>query len=246
MKRYQNPEVFEHLAMSYALGTLQGRARMRFEGLMAHHFYLRAVTQVYQQRFSGLMGLLPAEQPPALVWERIERELALKPVSRKVSAAQVGSPAASVKSRLGWLLWPAMGLSSAMAAMLTVFVLNTQQAAQPDLYFSKLNSPTMESVAMVTASADDMKITVALADGIVADGKSMPTLWCLSKKAGDMPRRMGELKLQGRSELTMDETAWKSLREVGKLAISLEPMDQPGAKEPMGEVIYEGELMSAL
>ena len=48
MKRYQNPDIFEHLAMSYALGTLQGKARLRFEKLMSKHLYLRAVTYAYQ------------------------------------------------------------------------------------------------------------------------------------------------------------------------------------------------------
>jgi len=33
LNRYQNPEIFEKLAMAYAAGTLHGRARLRFEKL---------------------------------------------------------------------------------------------------------------------------------------------------------------------------------------------------------------------
>ncbi|WP_308874106.1 hypothetical protein [Thiothrix subterranea] len=77
MKRYQKPDIFEHLAMSYALGTLQGKARLRFEKLMRKHLYLRAVTNAYQQQFAPLAALIPSETPPARVWNAISKELQL-------------------------------------------------------------------------------------------------------------------------------------------------------------------------
>ena len=46
--RYQNPEVFEQLAIEYAVGSMKGRARKRFEALMETHFYLRAVVDAYE------------------------------------------------------------------------------------------------------------------------------------------------------------------------------------------------------
>ncbi|MEZ5449963.1 MAG: anti-sigma factor [Thiolinea sp.] len=237
-KRYQNPTVFEHLALSYALGTLQGRARQRFEALQARHFYLRAVTQAYQQRCSGLLELLPAETPPPQVWSRIEKQLRLKQLMRQPQGAG-NSPRFA-----NWLLWPAMSFASVLAAVATVLFLHFQQ---PDMYFSKLDGMGgMDSVAMVTASQDDMSITVALADTMPMGKDQMPTLWCLSKKPGEAPMRMGDLKPAGLSELSIDKKTWQTLSKVGKLAISLEPMDHPDAREPMGEVIYEGALLSSL
>ena len=67
MKRYQNPDIFEPLAMAYALGTLQGQARQRYESLMDKHFYLRAVTEAYERQFMGLAEAVPPVNPPESV-----------------------------------------------------------------------------------------------------------------------------------------------------------------------------------
>lgn len=96
IKRYQNPEVFERLAMSYALGTLQGRARQRFERLLDKHFYLRAVTHAYQQQCNGLVDLIPPVQPPARVWQRLEQELGLLATRKAEQQA---------KKRAVWKRW---------------------------------------------------------------------------------------------------------------------------------------------
>ena len=61
-KRYQNPELFEQLAIEYAIGSMSGRARKRFEALMETHFYLRAVVDAYEDKFAHLVELLPDEK----------------------------------------------------------------------------------------------------------------------------------------------------------------------------------------
>jgi len=75
LTRYQNPEVFEPLAMAYAVGTLQGRARERFETLMDEHFYLKATTEAYETTFSPLVELLPEEKPSDQVWKNLQKEI---------------------------------------------------------------------------------------------------------------------------------------------------------------------------
>ena len=63
LNRYQNPEIFEQLAIEYAVGSLHGRARKRFEVLMDTHFYLQAVVDAYENKFAHLVELLPDTQP---------------------------------------------------------------------------------------------------------------------------------------------------------------------------------------
>lgn len=242
MRRYQNPDVFEPLAMAYALGTLRGRARERFKKLMAQHFYLRVVAEAYEQQFAGLVGLLPPQEPSPEVWRRLEAELGLAAVQNKQgseSAAVKQTKKASVWPE--WLHWPALVLASMLAAVITVVMLNGSPATTA--YFAKLHSPSLESVAMAAVSKDDMEITVALTDKIrVAEGMAA-TLWCYSKNPHEKPIRMGALKSRGNNQMTLGVSDWQGLEHISKLAISLEPVDQADATEPVGEVVFSGALM---
>lgn len=239
MKRYQNPDVFEPLAMAYALGTLQGRARERFKALMARHFYLRVVTEAYERQFAGLVGLLPPEEPAPQVWQRLESELGLKP---QAGAQQQKQPRQGLSAWLDWFHWPAMALASVMAALITVLVMNTGPGPA-NAYFAKLQSSSSESVAMAAVSKADMKITVALADKVTVPEGMTATLWCFSKDPHEKPMRMGNLNTAGQSQLSIDANTWHGLENASKLAISLEPVTAPDAEEPMGEMMFSGELM---
>nr|CAA6829943.1 MAG: Anti-sigma-K factor RskA [uncultured Thiotrichaceae bacterium] len=237
MKRYQNPDVFEPLAMAYVLGTLQGRARERFKTLMSRHFYLRVVTEAYEQQFAGLIGLLPLEEPSPAVWQRLEAELGL------AHTKSVGKAEEKKSSWLEWFHWPAMAVASILAAVITMVALNNSPAT--NAYFAKLHSPSLGSVAMASVSKDDMQITVALADKVAMPEGMTVTLWCFSKDPNEKPMRMGTLKALGNSELDIDASTWQGLENVSKLAISLEPTGHAEAVEPLGEVVFSGDLVRA-
>ena len=59
----QTPELIDRLAASYALGTLRGGARRRFETLAREHATVRAAALVWQTRWSGLTELQQGAQP---------------------------------------------------------------------------------------------------------------------------------------------------------------------------------------
>ncbi len=237
MKRYQNPDVFEPLAMAYALGTLQGRARERFKTLMSRHFYLRVVAEAYEQQFSGLVGLLPPEEPSPEVWKRLEAELGLASAGKK----QTAKPEKTTSSWLDWFHWPAMAVASMLAAVITAVVLNSSPTT--NAYFAKMHSPSLQGVAVAAVSKEDMQITVALTDKITLAEGMAATLWCYSKNPDEKPIRMGALEKLGNNQLSLGLSNWQGLAHINKLAISLEPEGQTDATEPSGEVMFSGELM---
>ena len=237
MKRYQNPDVFEPLAMSYALGTLQGRARARFEKLMAKHFYLRVVTEAYEHQFSGLAGLLPSEEPPPEVWQRLETELGFKENKRQAQQGKKWWDFAE------WFHWPAMALASVFAAIVTVMVINSTTLPARQAYFAELKALSSEGVVLASVSKKDMAITIAMTDQLnVADGLK-PTLWCLSKKPDEQPIRMGTLNKAGKTELPISTDMFEGLEDVSQFAITLEPEDSPQSG-PGGQKVFVGDLIS--
>lgn len=233
MNRYQNPEVFERLALEYVVGTLQGKARERFETLMNQHFYLKAVTEAYQHKFASLHELLPAVPPPERVWERLERELKL------TSATPL-----SLWQRLRQWRWSS-ALPLALAGMVLAFSLALlwQQDHEPKVYLAVMKSEAQTSTLAV-ARVDSQKLIIELpqhalnlTEGLVA------TLWCLHKDPSKPPIRMGVLNPNVATEMPITPKMWHELQQVETFAISLEPAQAPMPTIP-NQVILSGQLVA--
>lgn len=242
MKRYQNPEVFERLAMSYALGTLQGRARQRFERLLAKHFYLRAVTDAYQHQFSGMVDILPPVEPPAHVWRNLEQELGL-PVQRRMAKQSAHS------KRPFWLSWqwPATALAGVLLGFFIAFGVSQQQpGVDHNRMYAAVMTPSYSDEPMVyaTVSKDEMKLSVQLLQVVDLPADRQLTLWCLPKDEGGETIRMATISPEGKTSMPIDKAMWQGLQGVSEFAVSAEPMDQPDAGEPKGEVMYKGKLLT--
>lgn len=234
MKRYQNPDIFEHLALNYALGTLHGKARRRFETLMERHLYLRAVTDDYQQRLAPLAELLPEETPPAKVWDNIAHQLPTSHI------------AAGGKPLSGWLAmlapWSSTVFASILASVLTVLALGLWNPA-PKAYMATLKSsdqPDKMMVAMVERS--NMTLSLDMPEQTMPEEKGMtPVLWCIPKNPDMPPMRMGELTGDHTHGMPIDHATWHDMSHIDALAISMEPANTK-ADKPMGKIVFNGKL----
>jgi quercetin dioxygenase-like cupin family protein len=72
---YSDPTLRDSLASEYALGTLSGAARRRFERLMAGDAALRDLVADWEQRLATIPMGLPAIQQPSDLKARIDRRL---------------------------------------------------------------------------------------------------------------------------------------------------------------------------
>src|SRR5262245_57983290 len=108
-----DPELRDQLAAEYALGTLSGPDRHRFEQLLSSDRDLRNLVEDWELRLNLLAESAPAVEPPARVWSEIARRIAPAPVPE------------------GWLdrLWDSLGfwrsataLAAATAAALVLHV----------------------------------------------------------------------------------------------------------------------------
>ena len=75
MNLTQHPDLLERLASAYALGTLRGGARRRFETLAREQPPVRAAALIWQTHLAGLTELQTQSSPNPAVWTRIDNLL---------------------------------------------------------------------------------------------------------------------------------------------------------------------------
>src|SRR5262245_46629492 len=73
--RYDNPELRDRLAAEYALGTLRGAARRRFQRLMRDDAALRDLALGWEMRLNDMAAVVKPVTPRAEVWLAIDRSL---------------------------------------------------------------------------------------------------------------------------------------------------------------------------
>lgn len=208
LNRYQNPEVFEKLAMAYAAGTLQGRARLRFEKLKQEHFYLEATTNAFESKFGNLVELLPSERPSDQVWKNIE------------SAIQGDLTEQNAKKK-NWFSWitPAYA-ASAMAVLLAVFLVILPGNKDAVAYAAVLEDTQSKPIAITRITAD-LSVSIDMVKEIKLEDGTVLKLWCHPKNGGE-PMEMGVISNSGKTTLKISEEEWENMKSVGKLEISAE------------------------
>ena len=266
MNLIKNPELLERLASSYALGTLRGGARRRFETLAREQAPVRAAALIWQSRLSALTELHPQVAPSGAVWTRIDNlvqgDLASKAfAARRVVAQTADTAKGAAKATVGWLqslaLWrlaTVAGAAATVVAVATGFEMRDQLGGQIGQLQAQLQSaPKIEYVAvladdksaasmLVTFDANSKKLTLQRVGGYQEAGDRSLQLWALPPAGG--PRSLGVL---GHDKVLRLAAADRDVREVPTLAISLEPKGGvPSETGPTGPVLFKGALIQKM
>ncbi len=96
----RNPSAVEQLAAAYVAGTLQGRARRRFEGQMHRSPMLVDAVNEWTARMGGLHTSLSPMAPSAQLWDRIAKANGIESVI--ASKVQAATPVSSGSSPSWW------------------------------------------------------------------------------------------------------------------------------------------------
>ncbi len=231
LNRYQNPEIFEQLAIEYAVGSLHGRARKRFEVLMDTHFYLRAVVDAYENKFAHLVELLPDSQPSDRVWNNIENHIQEQNKSLKHTPDKAWWKSALFKRSFGL---------AAMALVITAVLFLNPMTLTPTVYSAVLETESHVPVAVTRISKSDMKLSIDIMKKVDIPEDMELSLWCHPKEGGE-PMKMGEISKQGKTMISISQEEWKNLKNVGLLAIHIEPRNSHMDK-PSNKIILKGKL----
>ena len=259
----QHPDLLDRLAASYALGTLRGGARRRFETLAREHATVRAAALVWQTRWSGLTELQPQVAPSPAVWTRIDNLVRAGQLEQAMLAARQAAPAhASAPARGGWwrnlLVWRGVAAAGAIATLAAVVVgvqvngglrattgaqiaaLQQQLQATPQIqYVAVLADDKAAASMLVTFDPKNNQLVLQRVGGFQEGADKSLQLWALPPGQG--PRSLGVL---GQDKLLRLVAQEGDVKEVPTLAISLEPKGGvPSATGPTGPVLFKGALI---
>jgi anti-sigma-K factor RskA len=228
---YQHPELQKRLAAEYVLGSLQGKARLRFERLMVEQPSLRRLVTAWEQRLAPLSNqLAPVPVPPA-VWQTIRQRLGFIVVEQK----PVSKPF--------WLTW-AWGGSLLASAVAGVLVWNTL-IYQPDVIpsykdLAVLSTDKAEPTWIVRVNADSSALQLSSLQQVSVPSDRDLELWAIADGA---PESLGVIKLsQGQGSLTFTAQQRQRLRSGKVLAISIEPKGGSTTGSPTGAVLFTGKI----
>ena len=152
MNIQNNPFLMEQLAASYALGTLRGGARRRFEALARDNASLRAAALVWQGRLASVAELQPQAAPSPAVWKRIENLVQADKQAQAMQALHASS-AAPVAARGGW--WASVGWwrgATAVGAFAAVIAVVTGLNVHTDRKSTRLNSSHIQKSRMPSSA----------------------------------------------------------------------------------------------
>jgi anti-sigma-K factor RskA len=221
-------ELQERLAAEYALGTLRGRARARFERWLREDSALARAVAEWQERLAPLAAGVRPVAPPARLWRTL--------------AERIGPSA-------GGSLWASLGLwrglafaASGMAAVLLAAVVFFSPAPPTGLagsYLAVLSDPkTQKPLLLVSAERHARELQVRTLDASMrVSGKDLE-LWALP--AGKPPQSLGVPARAERAVLTLAQAADRALADVPALAVSLEPEGGSRTGAPTGPVLAVG------
>ncbi len=270
MNLTNNPELLDRLASHYALGTLRGGARRRFETLAREHANVRSAALVWQTRLASVNELQVQVTPSPVVWTRIDNlvrgELDVATMqSRKLAASN--DQVAPSRWWSGLALWRSLATAGALASIVAVtFGLNlrsqigsqSSQMSQMGGEISRLQAqllatPQIEYVAvladdksavsmLVTFDPKNKKLVLQRVGGYQEAGDRSLQLWALPPSGG--PRSLGVLGGDKLLQLTANDG---DIRAVPTLAISLEPKGGvPSAGGPTGPVLFTGTVIQKM
>ena len=231
--RYEDKELIDSLAAEYALGTLQGRARQRFERLLRDkdNAQLRAEVEAWDLRVNKLADQAIPVAPPAQLWNQLEQRLFPEPAVQRSSWFE----------RIA--IWRGLATgSSLLAGVLALFLfLNPATEVPQANYVVVLQNDTQGATWTVNTNNDMNRLLVRNLKPMITPANSGCLLW-VQPKDSERFYPIGLLPDDGSERaIELDASLRDKLRE-GKLVVTLEDT-QALPPTPSSPVEFQGQLL---
>ena len=235
--RYHRPKLRQRLASEYVIGTLHGKARMRFEALMKYDPGLRRDVRRWEDRLAPLSHGMRDIAPPMRVWQRISerigigRRLQIRPEVRAY----------------GWRMLAAF--STSVALMMTLYLGTRPTTEPPAATVAVLQS--REGSAVMAISWPPLKQVKDPAVRIKTVGSALAPasgkfweLWVLPDGEGrGKPRSLGRVVPGKDQRIQLSALQIPQVAKAWGFAVSEESADGPVAGAPATPFIFQGQCV---
>lgn len=227
----------EALAAEHALGVLNARDRAAAEQRMARDPAFAADVDAWRARLAPLLAVIPAVEPPAALWPRIESALPANDndegVARKLrmwrgaAMASMGLTAASL-------------VGAVMVAMQPPTIITQAPPPMAPVMNARIVSDGGQPLFM--AAYDPMRKQILVASLVPpgADPDHSHELWLIP--ADGKPRSLGLIEPGASKAMPMDDAMTPMVTEGVSLAVSVEPLGGSKQDGPSGPVAAVGKL----
>jgi anti-sigma-K factor RskA len=235
---YLSPERLDRLARGYAMGTLAGPARRRFERLLRQAPAAMRAVGAWQERLGGLAGAVSPMQPSDSVWRGLEERLFV-------------SARAAPRGPLQWL-WGVLSvraLGGVLAGVLVGAVLlrlqpgligmEPQSDALPQSYVGLLTDSAGKPTVLASSRRHGKVMTVKLLQPVAIPAGSVAQLWALPAD-GSAAFPVGVVPGSGAATVALADTSEKLFFKVSRLAVSIEAAPAKAGDKPSGDFVLSG------
>ncbi len=230
---YSQPPLVDRLAAEYALGTLRGGARRRFESLLTAHPGLRAAARAWSDRLMPMSIALEPVQPSGEVWRRVSERIGADGASVNAES----KPARGAWASLGF--WRAFSAVASMAAVGLAVLLANPAAAPPPIVVVLAPTDAAASVsAAIVASISGDRATLVTKAIVPVAARADRSLELWAVPTSGTPRSLGVLPAgDGTVALRRDVLAGSDT-----LAVTVEPPGGSPTGKPTGPIVYAGKF----
>ena len=221
-----NARTIDELAAQYALGTLRGPARARFEHVCRDDGRALDALHRWEDRLLDLAGAVAPVNPSSAVWRRVQLRLGH-----------------SRNARASWRATTQWAMAAGVAALTAALVWWTTFAPAPQI-IATIADQQQTQLWRIEARPDRDELLVAALPALPQDAEHAYELWALSPQAGGAPVSLGLMPQTGSRELRLTDAQRAALANATQVAVSLEPVGGSPTGAPTGPVLFVASVAS--
>jgi len=250
MNWYHSPTAVNALAGEYVLGTLHGRARRRFEAVMARRPEVAQAVSDWEGRLHRMASALPPVAPSPALWDSLARRAGVPQAQPQRPKAVAPAPSASLLDTLNrwWRTLAAPVPAGALAfGLMAGFVIAPMvstldpaaghEAALPESYVGVLALPDGRPGLIVASLRHGRSVDLKQVAPITPPEGRTLYLWTIDAAGQAQP--VGPIPHGAFVQAPLADTAENVFRTAVELGVTMEPVGATPA-QPGGPWVVRG------